>query len=157
MVLSHLIQDILRCYCNHTKISVSEYATDMHMFGVLRREINLANGHNPQSNRQTWEEDFKDHLQSAYLSGLAGGLRGSSCKWRRNIANIWLKVGRLDALNCKHSPIIFHNSLGIPTPTTLAYCGGNFLALTTARYISWALNPDQLHSKHQLVLQDSNT
>uniref|UniRef100_A0A7C9CEZ1 Uncharacterized protein n=1 Tax=Opuntia streptacantha TaxID=393608 RepID=A0A7C9CEZ1_OPUST len=86
---------------------------------------------------------FVGRLASKSLSGLAGGLRGSDCKWRRNIANIALKVGRLDGLNCRHSPIIFHNSLGIPTPTTLAYCGGNFRAFTTVRYISSALKPAQ--------------
>lgn len=89
---------------------------------------------------------------NSHLSGLAGGLRGISCKCLRKIASIAVKVGLLDGLNCRHSPIIFHNSLGIPTPTTLAYCGGCLRALTTARYISSALKPAHLQDKYQQLL-----
>ena len=68
----------------------------------------------------------------AYLFWFAGQW-GIRCRCRRNIASIAWNVGLFDALKCKHSPIIFHKSLGIPTPTTLEYCGGGLPSLTTAR------------------------
>lgn len=92
-----------------------------------------------------------------YLSGLAGGPRGISCRCLRNIASIALKVGLLGALNCRQSPIIFHRSLGIPTPTTLAYCGGCLLAFTTARYISSAFEPAHLQKEYQFVDSSNHT
>lgn len=108
-------------------------------YDLIRKDIQLS--------ARSRRPDARIKGQNNYFSGLAEGLRGISCKCRRNIANIELKDGLLDALNWRQSPIIFHKSLGIPTPTTLAYCGGNLPPLTTARYISSALRPAHLHSK----------